>query len=267
MIDQNMKWAAITGASSGIGFELARVFAKNGYSLLIVSGSEKIEEKAKILRMYDVEVRHLVADLSTFKGVQSFYSRIRELNNHLDVLVVNAGVGLGGRFTETDFKEEMNMINLNIVSLVHLTKLVLRDMIARDSGKILFTSSIVAETPGPYLSVYSATKAFVQSFAEAIRFELKEDKRNITVTALQPGATDTNFFHRAGMLNTKVGQAPKDDPAKVAQQGFDALMAGKDHVLGGSVKNKIQATMAKFMSEPMAAKAQGIQSKPMEKET
>jgi short-subunit dehydrogenase len=141
-----------------------------------------------------------------------------------------------------------------------LTKKVLQDMVERGQGKILFTSSIAAETPGPYEAVYAASKAFVQSFAMALNHEVKD--KGILITALQPGATDTNFFARADMLDTKVGHAKKDDPAKVARQGFDALMAGKDHVVAGSFMNKVNVAGAKLMSEKQGAKMQAKSTKP-----
>jgi len=152
------------------------------------------------------------------------------------------------------------MIQLNVVSLVHLAKFLIRDMVSEGHGRVLFTSSVAAEMPGPYYAVYAATKAFVQSFAEAIRLEVKE--KGVTVTALQPGSTDTNFFARAGMLDTKAGKDKKDSPEKVAQDGFDALMAGKDHVVAGSFMNRVETTIAKFIPETQAATLQGQSVKP-----
>jgi short-subunit dehydrogenase len=133
-------------------------------------------------------------------------------------------------------------------------------MTARNEGRILFTSSIAADMPAPFEAVYGASKAFVQSFAEAIRNELKDTK--ITVTALQPGATDTNFFRRADMEDTKVGAGKKDDPADVAREGFEALMAGKDHIVAGSMKNKVQDTLAKLSPEKAAAQMHRKHSEP-----
>jgi short-subunit dehydrogenase len=152
------------------------------------------------------------------------------------------------------------MIKLNVISAISLTKKVLRDMVQVGHGKILFTSSIAAETPGPYLAVYAASKAFLQSFAVALRQEVQD--KGIVITALQPGATDTNFFVRADMLDTKVGAAEKDDPAKVAEQAFEALMAGKDHIVAGSIKNKISVAGTKLMSEKQGAKMQAKSTKP-----
>lgn len=189
-------------------------------------------------------------------------SNISSLGRNVDVLVLNAGVAVGGEFINNDFDDELYSMNLNMVYLVYLTKKILKDMVERNEGKILFNSSIAAEMPGPYYAIYAATKAFVQSFSEALHFEMKDTGKNITITALQPGPTDTNFFERADMTNTEVGQNKKDDPALVAKQGFDALMAGKDHVVAGSLKNKLQATGAQIMSEQRAAATHAKQVRP-----
>jgi short-subunit dehydrogenase len=134
---------------------------------------------------------------------------------------------------------------------VHLAKRIVKDMVERKDGKILFTSSVVSTMPGPFEAIYAASKAFVQSFSQALRNELRDT--GVSVTSLMPGATETNFFHRAGLDDTKVGQAEKDDPAQVAKQGFDALMAGKDHVVGGSFKNRVQVAGAKILPETVTA--------------
>lgn len=176
----------------------------------------------------------------------------------VDSVAMNAGVGVGGEFVKNDLHEEIRMINLNIVSLVHLTKHLLPHFINRGHGRILFTSSLAATMPGPYYAVYAASKAFVQSFAEAIRFETKDSG----VTALQPGATDTNFFERAHMMNTKAAVEKKDDPADVAKEGFDALMAGRDHVIAGSFMNNVQAGMAKVMPQTQSASVHASSVKP-----
>lgn len=255
------KLAVITGASSGIGYELAHIFAKNGYDLIINAENEKLHEKALHLRTHGVEVTEVLADLSTREGVDELYQQMSYLGRPVDVVVLNAGVGVGGEFVSNDYEKELYSMNLNMVNLVYLTKKFLPDMVSRNDGKILFTSSIAAQMPGPYYAVYAASKAFVQSFAEAIRFEMKDSNKNITVTALQPGATDTDFFKRANMLDTKIGEAEKADPVKVAQDGYDALMAGKDHVVSGLI-NKIQSTAGKIMSEQMGAAVHSKMTKP-----
>lgn len=252
--------AAITGASHGIGLELARVFAKNGFDLIIASSSRDIHTAAKELRAMGADVESVQADLSTSDGVEELAMKIENMPTPLDTICLNAGVGLSGDFATNNLEDELKMIQLNVVSLVHLTKLVLPDMQARDHGRIMFTSSVAATMPGPWLAVYSATKAFVQSFAEALREEFKGS--GIIITALQPGPTDTDFFVRAEMLDTKAGQGKKDDPAQVAQEAYDALMKEKDHIVTGSVKNKIQSTVAKLVSQPKAAQMQANETKP-----
>lgn len=257
---ENRPLAVVTGASSGIGYELAKVFAKNNFDLIVVAEDPGIAEAASVFRSMGGYVEALQADLATFDGVDKLYGRIKTLARPVEAIALNAGVGVGGRFADTDLAAELKMIQLNVISLVHLTKHILRDMLAEGHGRILFTSSVAAEMPGPYYAVYAATKSFVQSFAEAIRYEVKDS--GVTVTALQPGATDTQFFARANMLDTKAGSGKKDDPAVVAQDGFDALMAGKDHVVAGSFKNKMQVGLGKFMSEAQGAGVQSQSTKP-----
>lgn len=252
--------AVVTGASSGIGYELARIFAKNGFDLLVTAENDEIARVAADFTQLGAEVDFIQADLSTYEGVEQLYARIQFSGRPIDSIALNAGVGVGGQFDETDLRRELNMIQLNIASVVHLTKRVLPNLLAQGHGRILFTSSIAADMPGPYYAVYAASKAFVQSFAEAIRQEVLD--RGITVTALQPGATDTNFFARADMLDTKAAVSKKDDPADVAQDGFDALMNGRDHVVAGSMMNKVQSVMGKIISEEQGAKMQGKQTKP-----
>ncbi len=257
------KLAMITGASSGIGFELARVFAKNNYDLIINSSSNSLMDKVDELKDLGVEVTGVIADLATREGAEELYMKANYAGRPIDVLVLNAGVAVGGEFLENDFEDELNLMNLNMVYLVYLAKKVMKDMAQRNEGKVLFTSSIAAEMPGPYYATYAASKSFVQSFAEAIRYEMKDTGRNITVTALQPGPTDTNFFERGNMEHTMVGESDsKDDPAQVAQDGYEALMKGKDHVIGGSIKNSIQAAAAKVMSEKQRASIHGNMTKP-----
>jgi uncharacterized protein len=256
------KVAVITGASSGIGFELAKVFAQNKYDLIINSSTERIETSARQLRELGVDVMPVEADLSTAEGVDALYERMRSLGRPIDVVALNAGIGVGGEFCETDYDRELELMNLNVVNLVYLTKKILPDMIRRNEGKLLFTSSIAGEMPGPYYAVYAASKAFIQSFAEALYYEMKDTKRNITVTSLQPGATDTEFFERADLEDTMVGEGSKDDPAKVAQQAYDALMSGKDHVVAGSLLNKLQVAGSKILPEKMQAAMHGREIKP-----
>lgn len=253
--------AVITGASCGIGYELARQFAEHDFDLVIAAEDAGIVEAQQALKGMGAEVEAVCVDLSTHDGVDTLCRLISDVGRPVDALAVNAGVGVGGDFTrETDLSAEISMINLNIVSAVHLAKHVLPEMVARGTGRVLFTSSIASTRPGPFFAVYAATKAFIQSFAQGIREELKDT--GVTVTALMPGPTDTNFFVRAGMDDTPAGEGRKDDPGDVAREGFEALMAGKDHVVAGSFKNKVQQFSSHFLSEPVKAKATRQQTEP-----
>lgn len=243
--------AVVTGASSGIGFELAKQFAENGYDLIIAAEDDGISEAAQSLRTYGGQVHDIQVDLREYDGVDTLYQAIKANPQPVDAIAINAGVGVGGSFLDTDLQDELDMINLNVKSVVHLSKHIIGDMAARNSGKVLFTASVVSEAPAPFQAVYSATKAFVLNFAEGIRSELKDT--NITITALMPGATETNFFHRAGLDDTKVGQSKKDDPADVARDGFEALMRGEDKVIAHSIKSKAMGVMGKLMPDKMNA--------------
>ena len=191
-------------------------------------------------------------DLAGYDGVEQLYARIQSGGRPIDAIAINAGVGVGGDFTHgTDLKEELNLINLNVVSTVHLAKRVLPDMTARGSGRVLFTASIAAIMPAPFEAVYGASKAFVLSFSQALRNELKDS--GVSVTALMPGPTETEFFHRADMDDTHVGVSKKDDPDDVARQGFEALMAGKDKIIAGSLKTKIQGNASQVLPDAVTA--------------
>lgn len=252
--------AVVTGASSGIGLELARQFAEHDFDLLIAAEHAGIQEAAVTLRSQGGTVEPVQVDLATREGVDQLYAQMKALGRPVDAIAINAGVGVGGPFVDTDLEEELRLINLNVVSVVQLSKYVLRDMISRGEGRVLYTSSIAADMPAPFEAVYGASKAFELSFAEALRNELKDT--GVSITVLQPGATETNFFRRAGMEDTKVGAGKKDDPAEVAKQGFEALMAGKDHIVAGSLKNRIQDAAAQVMPEPAKAAAHRKLSEP-----
>jgi uncharacterized protein len=252
--------AVVTGASSGIGYELARQFAKNGFDLLVTATGPSIDQAAEALRALGAQVKTVQTDLMTYDGVEALYSQIKEIKRPVDAIAINAGVGVDGAFIETDLKDELNLIDLNIVSSVHLAKRVIKDMVDRGSGKVLFTASIAALMPGPFYSVYAASKAFLRSFSQGLRNELKDT--GVTVTALMPGPTDTNFFDRAGMEDTKAGKSQKDNPADVAKQGFEALMEGKDEILAGSLMTKIAGNAAKVMPETLKAEVHRQLTKP-----
>jgi short-subunit dehydrogenase len=256
----NKALAVVTGASSGIGYELARQFAQNDFDLLIVSAGERIKTAAREIERLGGNVEAVQADLATHEGVHVLLSAIQSRGQAIDAIAINAGVGVSGSFIETDLSEELNMVALNVTSTVHLAKYVVRDMVARGRGKILFTASIAGTMPTPYETVYGATKAFVRSLSQGLREELKET--GVSVTALMPGATETEFFERAGAQDTKLGASEKDDAAEVAKQGFEALMAGKDHVVAGSFKNKLQAAAGYALPDPAVASAHAKVAKP-----
>lgn len=243
--------AVVTGASNGIGYELAKQFAQNGFDLLVTSTGSSINEAAQAFNELGANVETVQADLATYDGVETLYSKIKETNRSVDAIAINAGVGVGGEFIKTDLQEELNLIELNVVSTVHLAKRVVKDMVDRNAGRILFTSSIAALMPGPFEAVYAASKAFIRSFAEGLRNELKDT--DVIVTTLMPGPTDTNFFHRAGMDDTQAGAGQKDDPAEVAKQGFEALMAGKEALVAGSLQTKIQGNVSKILPDTVNA--------------
>jgi uncharacterized protein len=242
--------AIVTGGSSGIGFELAREFAENGFDLVVNASGERIADAARELEATGATVETVQADLATPTGVEDLYGRIA--GRPVAAAALNAGVGAGGAFaTDTELEDELRLIDLNVRSTVHLAKLLVRDMVARDEGRILFVSSIASTMPGSFQAVYNASKSFVQSFAMALRDELKDTQ--VTVTSLMPGPTDTEFFERADMLDTKVGAGDKDDPADVARKGFEALMAGKERVVAASLSTKLQGRGSRLL--PDSAKA------------
>jgi len=253
-----MQTALITGATSGIGKELAILFAKDGYKLVIVARNEKrLEETAELLRhLGSPLVTSISCDLSVVGNAQQLYNNIKERNIRIDFLVNDAGAGEHGFFKETSLEEELSIIQLNVASLVHLTKLYLKEMVARDNGKILQLASIASYQPTPLLAVYAATKAFVLSFTDALINELKDT--NVTMTALIPGATDTEFFMRANAENTKAAQNV-EDPAVVARIGFEALMNGEAHAVAPGMKSQIM--MSSLMSNQRVA---GMARKQME---
>jgi len=260
-VQQNRPFAVVTGASSGIGFELAKVFGEEGFDLLITAEDAEIEEAQRELNQLTGSVECTRLDLSREDEVNRLYERIQATARPVDVLVLNAGIGAGGDFArETELRKELRLIDLNVRSTVHLCKLVAQDMVARGEGRILFTSSIASTMPGAYQAVYNASKSFVQSFALAIRNELKDT--DITVTSLMPGPTETEFFERAEMEGTPIGEGPKDDPADVARQGFDAVMAGKERVVSAGMKTKAQAAAAKVLPDSVKAELHRKQAQP-----
>jgi len=253
--------ALVTGASSGIGLELARQFVENGFDVIINAEDDELAAAEASLAGNGAEVRAVKADLSTYDGVERLWAAVAAGGRPLDAVALNAGIGVNGDFTrDIPLEDDLRLIAVNVTAVVHLAKRVLPTLVDRGAGRVLITSSVAATMPGPYYATYAASKAFLQSFAEAIRVELKHT--GVTVTALQPGPTDTEFFERAGMDDTKVGQAKKDDPAEVAKDGFEALMAGKDHVVAGGLKNRAQAAAGRVLPEKAAAGMHGAMTKP-----
>jgi len=230
--------AVVTGASSGIGYELAKLCAQNGYDL-VVAADEPLESAAGTFRALGAAVDTVETDLATTEGVDELYGIVN--GRPVDALLANAGHGLGQAFLDQEIDEIQHVIDTNITGTVYLIHRIGRDMRARGSGRILITGSVAGFMPGAFHAVYNGTKAFIDSFSWAIRNELKDS--GVTVTCLMPGATDTEFFERAGMTDTKVGTDPKDDPADVAKVGFDAMMNGEGDVVAG-LKNKIQTSVA-----------------------
>ena len=255
-------FAVITGASSGIGYELAKVFAENGFDLLINAEDERLTDAQRSLSTDGATVEAVRADLSKPKGVEELYGAIQKTGRPVDALAVNAGIGEGGDFARgTDLERELELVDLNVRSTVHLSKLVLRDMVGRGEGRVLFTSSIASTMPGTYQAVYNASKSFVQSFALAVRRELRGT--GVSVTSLMPGPTDTDFFRRAHMEDTRVGSSDqKDDPAEVARQGFEALMQGKERVIPGSLVNRLLAYGGRLVPDKAKAEAHRLMAEP-----
>jgi uncharacterized protein len=249
-------FAVVTGASSGIGRELARQFAAHDFDLLICAEDDAVAAVGDELRAGGAEVTVRQADLAKDCGVYALYAAIRALGRPVDAIALNAGVGAGGSFAgpdalRTSLADELRIIDLNVRSTVQLAKYVVADMVERDAGRVLVTSSIAATMPGSFQAVYNASKSFVQSFALALRHELRDT--GVTVTSLMPGPTETGFFERADMLDTKVGASDKDDPADVARQGFEALMAGRERVVAGSLSTKLQGKGSRLMPDRVKA--------------
>ncbi|MBV9594232.1 MAG: SDR family NAD(P)-dependent oxidoreductase [Actinobacteria bacterium] len=252
--------AVVTGASTGIGYHLARIFIENGFDVIGCADDDRLHDATAELTRGSASFHAVQADLSTSAGIEQAISAVNAFRRPVDALALNAGIGNSGAFIDIPWEDERRLLGLNIGSTVHLAKALLPAMVARGQGRLLITSSVAAHMPGPYYATYAASKSFVLSFAEAIRHELVAS--GVTVTALLPGPTDTEFFDRADMADTPVADASKDDPADVAREGFHALMAGKDSVVAGSFKNKLQAAGARLLSEPRKAQLHAGMTEP-----
>jgi uncharacterized protein len=263
-MDSSRPLAVVTGASSGIGLELAKQFATHGFDLVLAAEDEELASAAAEVESLGASVEPVRVDLAEERGVEEVWQQVQSLGRPVDALALNAGIGAGGAFADTDLADELKLVDLNVRSVVHLAKHAVREMVTRGEGRILITSSIASTMPGPFQAVYNASKSFDQSFALALRNELKDT--GVTVTSLMPGPTDTEFFERADMTDTRVGASDKDDPADVARDGFDALMAGDERVVSASASTKLQgrasrvlpdsakAAMHRRMAEPGSAK-------------
>lgn len=253
--------ALVTGASSGIGFELAKVLATKDYDLVIAADGDGILDAAAQLAELGGSVQPVQVDLRTPRDVERLYQHVVEHAKPLSLAALNAGTGRAGKFVDGDLQDDLDIVDLNVRSTVQLAKLVLRDMVGRGTGKVLFTSSNVAMMPGSSQSMYNASKSFVQSFAEALHDEMRDT--DVTVTALMPGPTDTNFFRRTAMLNTLLGRMPmKDDPAEVARQGYDALMRGQRKVVAESATTKLIGVASRVLPDSVKATANRLITTP-----
>jgi short-subunit dehydrogenase len=239
MAIQNRPLAVVTGASSGIGFELARCCGKNGFDLLLAADEPAVHGAARELGTPDASIEAIEADLATLEGVDRLYAALQ--GRPVAALLANAGRGLGHAFLDQDFAQVRRVIDTNVTGTLYLIHKVGRDMRTRNAGRILITGSIAGFMPGTYQAVYNGTKALLDSFSFALRAELKGT--HVSVTCLMPGATETDFFERADMLDTKVGSEKKQAPGEVAQIGFDAMMRGDGDVVAGW-QNKLQAAIA-----------------------
>ncbi|MBY0225591.1 MAG: SDR family NAD(P)-dependent oxidoreductase [Hyphomicrobium sp.] len=242
------KLAVITGASSGIGYHLARVCAQNNFDLIVIANEPDIHRAAADFRALGTHVEALQAELSEDRGVDEVVSAIGA--RRVSALLANAATGLGNGFLDQDFESVRKIVNTNILQTLHLIHRVVGDMRRHREGRVLITGSIAGFSPGPFNAVYNASKAFIDSFSWALRTELRDT--GVTVTCLMPGATETEFFERAGLRDTKLGQAPKDDPADVAEIGFRAMMEGDGDVVTGWY-NKVAAAVANITPAAMLA--------------
>jgi short-subunit dehydrogenase len=250
------KLAIVTGASSGIGLEIAKLAAQDGYDLIVAADTPFVEA-GPALKDFGVDVQEIEADLATQQGLDQLLGAVG--GREVDVLVANAGHGLGHGFLDQSPSEWQHIINTNITGTLLLIQPIVKRMVERGQGRVLITGSIAGHMAGTFQAVYNGSKAFIDSFSAALNEEIKDS--GVTVTCLKPGATETEFFHRAEMEDTKVGQAKKDDPADVAKAGWDAMNKGEASVIYG-LKNKMQVAGAAMMTDATTAKMHRAQAEP-----
>jgi short-subunit dehydrogenase len=254
--------SVVTGASSGIGRALAREFAEHGFDVLITAEDhDGLREVERELESTGVRVTSVAVDLRDPQGVEALATAV-EAAGPVDAIAFNAGVASSGGFASgPDLKDELDVVAVNVTSQVHLARRVLPGMVRRGQGRVLFTSSVSALAPAPYLAVYAASKAFVLSFAEALRHELRNS--GVTVTALLPGPTDSEIFERSGMEDTRLGADPhKSEPDDIARQAFEALMEGKDKVVAGRLRDRVMSAASEVLPEPVKARLHATQTRP-----
>lgn len=259
-------YALITGATSGIGYELAKIFAEHHYNLVIVARSEdRLDEiAADFMARYGIYVLPIAQDLFNREAPFEIYDEVTARGITVNVLVNNAAQGLYGQFVDTDISAELDILQLNVGAYLVLTKLFLQEMVDRGEGKILNVSSIASKLPGPYQAVYHGTKAFIHSFTEAIRAET--EGTGVTITSLLPGPTDTDFFHKAKMEDSKLLAHKLEDPAEVARDGFQAVMEGEDMRISG-LKYKAQIAASNLTPDHLLAKTMLKQQEPQSRGT
>jgi short-subunit dehydrogenase len=250
-------FAVVTGASTGIGYQLAKECAEHGFDLLIAADEPSINDAAVSLRASGAEVEPMEVDLATREGVDRLYEATG--GRSVDALLANAGRGLGGAFLDQSFDDIQHVLHTNVTGTLALIHKVGRDMVNRRQGRILITGSIAGLMPGTFQAVYNGTKALLDSFAYALRAEIKDS--GVTVTCLMPGATETDFFERADMLDTKIGTQKKQSPEEVAEAGFEAMMKGEGEIVTGW-NNKLRAAISHVVPSSVLAEAHRREAAP-----
>ncbi len=250
--------AVVTGASTGIGRAFAHLLSEEGYDLVLAADEPEVHQVGADLEAAGRSVTAVQVDLAERTGVERLHEAVTDHPSPVAVGILNAGIGVHGRFDQASLDEQLRLVDLNVRSTLHLAVLLARDMVARQEGRLLLVSSIAGKGPGPGHAAYAASKAFVHPFAEAARHELSDT--GVSVTSLLPGPTDTEFFRRAGMEHTRVAQGPMDSAEVVARDGYEAMLAGRDHVVAGSRRNAIQSAGSSVVPDPIAARVAARQT-------